>query len=310
MRTTSDHAAAGTSRLCQSVSCLPRTGLGNKLYIWARGWAFAQLNGLNFQCYGWTRLKAGTLLRREKSSRLYLGQFRHESLLTGLALGIRWFSADRVFDPPVEVIAKRSRSTLFIFRDLHANCAVDDTFRPFVGLREELRDALLARLTAPCRRTLEAATPPVVGIHVRRGDFRYFDWWQPIEDFCQRLQNVRQLAGACLPATVYSDGTSEELAPLLALPQVSLASPNPDIVDLLQLSRSQVLIASRASTFSNWAGFLSERVVLRDRKFDHQLCRPIAVNAAWFEGSVPDESGAWPALAKQNLQTIAAQLAT
>lgn len=291
------------------MSWLPRTGLGNKLYLWARGWAFARLNGLRFQCYGWTRLKAGPLLRREKSSRLYLGQFRREPPLAGLVLGVRWLIADRVFDPPVEVIAPRSRSTLFIFRDLQANCVADDSFRALVGLREELREALLARLTAPCRRTLEAATPPLVGIHVRRGDFRHFDWWQPIENFCQRLQNVRQLAGACLPATVYSDGTNEELAPLLALPQVSPAPPNPDIVDLLQLSRSQVLIASRASTFSSWAGFLSDRVVLRDRKFDHQLCRPTAVNAVWFEGSVADEAGAWPGLAKQNLQAIAAQVA-
>ena len=289
---------------CHVVVWLPRAGLGNKLYLWAKGWVFARLNQGQFHCFGWTQLKLGPILRSEKCSRLYWDQLRRETLIAAVSTGFHWLTSHKVIDPPVERVSLITGKTTFIFREIHAHLIPQDSFRSLVDFRDALREELLSQLTPRCQESLEATPAPLVGIHIRRGDFRHFNWWTPIESFCARLQAVRKLAGACLAATIYSDGTLEELQPLLSMERVTLAPSNPDIVDLLLFSRSRIMITSRASTFSNMAAFLSDGVVLRDPLFCHQSSRPAAVNTLWYEGSVSETPGTWPELAKHNIRQI------
>lgn len=296
-----------------AVALVPDAGLGNKLYVWARAWQFARVNSIPFQCFGWTRPKLGPFLRMERSTRLYLGDIRRESPFAAIACVFRWLAFQRLYDPEVEPLAPSRRRRLFIFRRLSAN-SVNIATNSFVSLtdcRDELRAALGKRLTSASLKRLARNPKPVVGIHVRRGDIRFCgDYWQPIENFCRRLHNLREVAGACLPAVVFSDGTKGELGPLLLMPSVARAPANPDIVELIQLSRSQVLITSRGSTFSNWAAFLSDGVVLRDPMHCHQPSRPNSVNDLWYEGSAPDDLALWPTQAKHNLRAIASTYIT
>jgi len=67
---------------------------------------------------------------------------------------------------------------------------------------------------------------------------------------------VRDIAGYSARAVVVSDGTEQDLAPLLELENVEFLRPGCAITDLLILARAKVLIASGGSSFSAWASFL------------------------------------------------------
>jgi hypothetical protein len=104
--------------------------------------------------------------------------------------------------------------------------------------------------------------------------------------------------------TIFTDGRPGDVAPLLALKNAQLADDNPDIVDLLLLSRSKCIIAAAGSTFSYWAGFLADAPVVLHPS--HAIViRPATVNRYIFEGPLPDEACAAKLLA-DNLGSIPA----
>jgi hypothetical protein len=286
------------------LATLPSTGLCNKLFVWAKALVFAEINDMEMYCVGWTKPKIGTFIRKEKSNRLYLRQIKKQSFLNSLKILFRYSYSPKVYDPPVSKISDHDGRSVFVFRDLQANSNPEDPFRDLIDFRDFVLISLSNLIRNECRNQISESSYTPIAVHVRRGDFRHFDWWQPIENFCEILQNARGLAQECLPATVYSDGTLEDLKPLLEMPNVTLAPNAPDIVDLFRLSRSKVLITSRASTFSNWAAFMSDGMILRDPLFSPKPCRPLSLNEQWFEGVVPQDSKDWPSLAKKNLLAI------
>jgi hypothetical protein len=165
------------------------------------------------------------------------------------------------------------------------------------------------------RRLLESLPPPVIGVHVRHGDFHPLPpntvfqgggCRTPLDYFVERIEGIRQLHGSQLPVTVFSDGHDDSLADLLRLPAVKRDPPNAAIVDLLQLSRSQVILSSAGSSFSYWAIFLSDVPGLHHPvdQMD-RMTRPDAVLRKVFEGSVSGPCTEWPALLRENLRNIA-----
>lgn len=209
-----------------------------------------------------------------------------------------------VFDPEVKATPLVT-GTVYCFHILNNDYSrPSDPFYNLASHRDILRARLVERLTRPCADALRRSPVPVVGIHVRRGDFANFEWIQPIEVFCRMLRGVREIAGKDVPATVFTDGREDDVRPLLSMGSVSLAASNRDIVDMLLLSRSKLLITSRASTYSNWAAFLSDGVVLRDEKFSVKSARPPELDAACYEGTVSGNSAEWPTLAKASIRRI------
>jgi hypothetical protein len=101
---------------------------------------------------------------------------------------------------------------------------------------------------------------PFVGVHVRLGDYPTA-WRQPAAWYESVVSGLRAQLGRDFPVRIYSDGTDEELSPLLALPAVVRAPGRPAVTDLLELSQAQCIVAS-ASTFSAWAGFLRQAPML------------------------------------------------
>jgi hypothetical protein len=131
------------------------------------------------------------------------------------------------------------------------------------------------------RSELEAITKPkwlslaernagaVIGVNIRRGkDFKDAtcadDYLHkgairtPLAWFCRSIIRVRNLIGSSAPAIVVSDGTERDLAPVLALPNISILRPGCAISDLHVLARTRVLIASGGSSFSAWASYLGQ----------------------------------------------------
>jgi len=116
-------------------------------------------------------------------------------------------------------------------------------------------------------RTVAAWSPPVLGVHIRRGDFLLDGKAVPLERHAAALAR----SVACHPETksifIASDASMEELKPVLAsvsLPVALRRSAGRDnlaaicgaLVDLILLSRADRLILSPKSSFGSLAAVL------------------------------------------------------
>lgn len=249
---------------CQAV--LPRAGLGNRLFPWARCRVFAHLNNVRMIAPVWTQLKVGHFLRGEADSRVYHNLFRRRRGDAGRVLGasVR-LGAARLPEPEDLKLADGAHA---VSRGVYLFCGEEEQFRKLNGwdrfLREELRAITKRRWL---KRAAETPDAPIA-IHVRRGDFRDAvsegemftsgGLRVPLAWFIDSLRSIRRYVGYPVRAVVFSDGTEAELRGLLALENVTRAATGSAIGDLLALSKARVLIASGGSSFSAWASFLGQ----------------------------------------------------
>jgi hypothetical protein len=131
----------------------------------------------------------------------------------------------------------------------------------------------LCAITRPRHLQRARAVPLApIGINIRCGrDFRpppaagasaeWIGWLQqtPLAWFIETLEVVRAMVGEPVAALVVSDGSEQQLGPLLALPAVQLLRPTNAIVDLLVLGRTRLLLGSGSSSFSAWAAFWANK---------------------------------------------------
>ena len=108
-----------------------------------------------------------------------------------------------------------------------------------------------------------------IGMHVRFGDFRpaepvrdYRGLWNtalPMDWYVNVARNLQSELGMDAQFLVVSDGSAEQLRPLLeAVPCITSSDiPDSDCSDLLALADADLLVCS-ISSYSQWAAFLSE----------------------------------------------------
>jgi hypothetical protein len=290
---------------------LPRSGLGNILLIWARAAVFAEQNRMPLLTTGFAAPRLGPWLRGDRDKRVYAADFRPPSPRDLAHAALLHALGHTIAEPKLAPLPPHERrgGSLFVFE------ALPDFFLSFAEHRDLLRERLLAMLTPARRRALDEAPAPVIGVHVRRGDFGPLApdhdlslalGPTPLAHFQRLIEGIREIAGARLPVTVFSDGRDDELAPLLAMPAVTRAPPRPGVIDLLVLARSRVVIPSAWSTFSMWSAFLSDApVLLHPMKHEHLTSiRPAALNRRFYEGTVPERVADWPALLVENLRAL------
>ena len=231
------------------------------LLMWARGVVFAYLNNFSYCCSSWWGLHWGALLRREKRSRLYLNYFEETPLWTIIKMELLKKMEDVEYNPEVKRIQQGSdKKKLYVFNKVAAQ---QDLFGPLREHQPILKMRIYNMLTAGMKKKLSRYTPSYIGVHIRRGDFKLSDQTTPDNYFIRGIQLIRNIAGEQIPVTVYTDAYADEMQELLSMPHVELASKKPDILDLLLLSQSKIMMLSRSSTFSYWAAFLSDAVVVR-----------------------------------------------
>lgn len=290
---------------------LPRAGLGNMLLVWARALVFSYLNNMMMVSPQWGHLTIGPILRREKSRRLYFGYFKQETGYVKREFILRTYHP--VIEPDIALLPDRRPRHLYIFRNIpHWS----DFFKDLKAHRDYIREALYLMLTDRHRGELLNMEPPVVGIHVRQGDFRAL---RPGEDFakvgCVRtplpyfkstINAVREVHGSSLPVTLFSDGHDSDLAELLDMPNVYRSQTNSDVVDLLLLSKCKLIVLSPGSTFGYWSAFLSDAPVLHHPDHFASRIRSPLINDSFFEGAVGNNVEAWPELLRRNVKDIVA----
>lgn len=243
---------------------LPRAGLANRLFTWARCKLYSLNEGVPMIAPFHTQLKVGPMLRGERDWRLYRGQLRPApGEITGLRrLWLLATSARVLEDAARGGLPQATRSHIVEFSARH------DSFVPLLGQGPAVR-AELGKMVHP--RWLAAAakaTVAPIGIHVRLGDFETpsseADFFSrgflrtPLSWFLDTLAFIRQQAGSAVPAFVVSDGEAADLRALLTIPAVHLLRTGSAIGDLLALSRSRFLLASGGSSFSAWGAYLGE----------------------------------------------------
>jgi hypothetical protein len=239
---------------------LPNTGLGNRLFPWARCRVFSHLHGVPMFAPVWPQFKIGPLLRREKDLRLYTGMFQStpDQIHYAAQPFLKWRS--KLVAEPTSLEAfnrdEHPRNALFNF----AGC--EPYFAP-LNLHHEFLAAELRKIVQPAwLAKVQALGNFPIAIHVRRGDFRPIDGVStgnlrtPLAWFVESLGIIRRLIGPTLPVVIFSDGSPEELKELTDLPHVTLMQGNNAIVDLLLLSQARVLIGSGGSSFTAWASFM------------------------------------------------------
>ena len=80
---------------------LPKAGLGNKLYVWAKATVFAEVNHADVVTWGWVQPSLGPFLRGERSKRLYIRQFRQSEISDLFVLIKKTWLKDQIIDPPL-----------------------------------------------------------------------------------------------------------------------------------------------------------------------------------------------------------------
>jgi hypothetical protein len=248
----------------------PKAGLGNKLLTWSRAYVFAELNGLELHTSSWFSWFVGAWLRNEQKKRLYIGYFKKKGLLADFLFFCYRLFYKKIEEPNIEKINLPQNKTLYVFDKTFRTFDFYAEIRPFKAL---VKEGLFKMLTPAVKKAYENAEKPVIAMHIRRGDFKIANPITPLSFFIEVLTEIRTQAGKDLPVTVFSDANEEELKPILQLPNAQLATQNADIVDLLLLARSQYLLTSISSTFSYWAAFLSEGVIIKPAEEWHEPLR-------------------------------------
>lgn len=252
------------------VCKLPKAGLGNQLFPLMHALVFAKLNRLPVIITGYHGIKLGPWIRREKRKRNYRGYFTFEKSRIGewrdrLQVKRLRKTNETVVEPEVTPLPDTElQDKLFLFSetgDYH------DYFRRLKAHRQEVIDLLYSVIQSSIIAELNEKEMPVIGVHIRMGDFRPLQEGETYQSghvrppqslFVELINNIRQVNGKDLAVTIFTDGYRKELQQILSLKNTVVMDNNYDLIDLLLLSKSQLIIPTQASTFSAWGVFLSE----------------------------------------------------
>jgi len=234
-----------------SVFALPvigGAGLGNGLFPWARAELFARGSNVPVLAPQWTRIRIGPYLRREPEKRRYGGFFRSPEHVRGPSRAAISAFARRMREGESESVYARAKESHWpsVVRfegigDLFAPLANEHAFVRYDG--------------------------PFIAMHVRRGDltrqgftqrallevkqFTPLSWFVAMAHAARRSDSARKR-----PIVVFTDGSAQEVAELLAVDGVLLHSGPCAITDLWTMTRAAALFASGFSTFGMWASYL------------------------------------------------------
>jgi len=272
------------SRSSYVMCILPKAGLGNQLFSLMKAVTFANIHQLPLKVIGFHQVKIGPYLRGEKIKRQYSNYFKiEENILYELWNKIQFKYLNHL---PVEIEPELGKPIdKFVPKNyLYKNIPHwSDYFSNLKEQRQEVFPLLWNILSEKVKQDLERLNPPVIGVHIRMGDFRKLATHEdfskvgavrtPEDYFIDIIQTIRKINGTNLPVSIFTDGYAHELKNILSLPEVTMIEGNSDIVDLLLLSKSKIIVTSAGSTFSYWAGFLSDAPLILHPDHIHKTIR-------------------------------------
>ena len=239
----------------------PKTGLGNMLLVWANALVFAKINALEIGTSSWWGFHWGSILRGEKKKRIYHNYFKETPLRKKTIFTLNCLTWNIERNPqtlPIENLNNKNK-TLFLFDKIITH---ENLFLGLYPYRDYILEKLYQNLNPSKMKQLAQFEISDIAVHIRRGDFKLGNPITPLSFFIKAIELIRQVKGADISVTVFSDAALIELEEILSLPNVKLTEEKADILDILLMSKSKILILSQSSTFSYWAAFLSDAFVI------------------------------------------------
>jgi hypothetical protein len=283
------------------VCKLPKAGLGNQLFPLMHALVFGKLNGLPVIITGYHAIKIGPWLRGEKSKRQYRGFFTFEKSWLGEASDRQKVKRlekrlEQVIEPEVIKLSRPElQNKVFVFLETGD---YQDYFRRLKDHREEVIKTLYSIVQPDIIQQLNQKEAPVIGIHIRMGDFRKLkdgETYQsghvrpPQSLFVDLIKEIRKINGRELPVSVFTDGYLSELNEIFCLKKIAIVKTESDLLDLLLLSKSSLIIPTQASTFSAWSVFLSKATAVLPFNYLTPL-RPDFMYEGVYEGEFQEEN--------------------
>jgi hypothetical protein len=232
------------------------SGLGNILFPWARSVVAAKKYGLQCIEPTWLNLRVGSIIRKEKDLRIYNDLFYNANKnICGLRKIIIFLFLKTVTEEELE------RGCIYENRIVIFS-GMQGFFQPIINDYEFINYQLI-KMTSPKHLLgLSYDFSNSISLHVRLGDFKVGKQTTSIDWFVNVVNLVRKISDSDLKVYIFSDGSDTELAPLLALDNSQRLVFGSSIADLLALSRANMLIGSKGSTFSMWASYLGRMPVI------------------------------------------------
>lgn len=255
------------------VCDIPRAGLGNQLFPLLKSYFFARNNQLPILVSGYHQFKVGPYLRGDRSKRKYKNFFVfEENIAIAYIKKLRWKSSSdrKIYNPSIDLLVDKSvEGGTYIFNEIPE---WNNYFKEIREKRKDIIRLLWQIIKTSVKSELNMLKEPCIGLHMRMGDFKKLaegiDFNKvgvtrtPEDYFHQIIVDIRHLHGSDLPVSIFTDGHPGEIGKILSLKNISVIAGNNDLVDLLLLSRSKIIITSAGSTFSYWAGFLSDAPII------------------------------------------------
>lgn len=238
-------------------------GLGNMLFPWARAVVASDRQGYKLIEPTWPQVKIGPMLRRERDSRSYAGLFNHaEGALNGIGRLKALLTHRKIHEGN---LTSAQNGDVVVFSGMKG------FFEPILADHQ----LVATRLQAIARKEhcdgMAWDFSSSISVHVRLGDFAVAATDQtitsgksntrlPLEWYRYVVEGIREVRGKEVRIFLFSDGSDEELRPLLDLDNCQRVSFGSALGDLLAMSQSECLVAS-GSTFSMWASYLGRMPV-------------------------------------------------
>ena len=221
-------------------------GLANCMFIAAK----AYINSKKYQCKfispTWRKFSLGPLLRRERDKRVYFQLFENYGtsgfLKLILILRKKWFNDS-------SILSIQGLGDFFV--DLNDN--YDDVLEYFdkITRRETVENVNSDNLKN------------AIAVHVRLGDYVPrlridINWYKGLIEKILKVSPKQKFI-------IFSDGTDEELQPVLDLPNTERNFYGNAFADMYAISKCKLLIASN-STFSAWGAYLGRVPIIFNKR--------------------------------------------
>jgi len=238
---------------------LPKAGLGNMLLVWADCYISCKDLKIKQIAPFWRKLRIGTYLRGERDKREYQRLFTNGKNISGINRLLLLLISNKVSTEDFKKTKFKNKLSLL---PKVVTFSSMNNFNRLTGRHNEVLKEVY-NITKPKYWPINLPKS-FIAIHIRRGDFPemsneinqiYFKI--PIEWYIDALNQIRNQIGNDFPVVIFSDGTDEEVKPILSLPKVIRSSYPESISDMLAISKAIVIITSK-STYSLFGAFLGQ----------------------------------------------------
>lgn len=222
-------------------------GLANCLFYTAQAYIFAEINNCKLISPTWFKFSIGPWIRKERDKRVYDHLFKTK--------GKAGITKAFIISPinPFKNRIKKFNSLGNYFVDLLSH--------------HELVLKMLSEMINPkaIEKVREKDLKDVIAVHVRLGDYLPhlrvdIDWYKKIIENIIKINPNQKIY-------IFSDGTDEEISPLLINENVKRAFYGNALADIWAISKTKLVIASD-STFSAWGAFIGKiPIVFSKRHF-------------------------------------------